>query len=176
MNCESTCKRKRDFTSEQDLFTVCASINVFCGDKRHNICSNRLYQYQTDFSWEEVYHDLIEDEEHFSDHKTDVVSVTVANTLQCTSISLTPDFYEKICVVKNFDPTLKYVTFKVKRDEGVGMQLESNEKERATSVNDFLMKASAEKKQASLKDPNTARFTGNILKGSLNARKCSCGA
>lgn len=158
---------KRKWDSQNELFTICSSIVVSCGEQKKNICSNRLYQYETDCTWEDVYEDLIQDE-NFSRHKTDVVSVTVSNSLQCTSsscsLSMTPDFYNKISVVRDFDKTLKYVSFKVVRDKDIGLtESETAETPPASSINDVLMKASMEKKSAGLKDSESTRFTGNFF-------------
>ena len=58
----------------------------------------------------------------FNPHKTDIFSVTVSDKLSGTT-AFTPDIDEPLLIVKNFNPSLKYPSFKVSRDVDVGLNL-----------------------------------------------------
>jgi hypothetical protein len=93
---------------------------VTFGDEKRRICHNRILEYSTvNSTWEDVYLDLAK-ESDFSTNKTDVVNVCLSDKLEGTT-TFFPDFHESLYVVKSFDKCLKYVTFKVTRDENVGL-------------------------------------------------------
>jgi hypothetical protein len=58
---------------------------------------------------------------NFEPHKTDTFSVTVSNKLSGTTV-FTPDIDEPLRIVKNFNPSLKYASFKASRDVDVGLK------------------------------------------------------
>lgn len=112
----TTCgKRQRS----GETFTLCSSVIVKCGDKNENICKNRLYLFEIDDTWDDIFNDLLEESE-FKIHKTDTVSVTISDKLMGTTV-FTPDMEEPIRVVKQFDSTLKYALFTIVWDIDVGM-------------------------------------------------------
>jgi hypothetical protein len=74
MSSTACCKRQRG----GETFTLCSSVIVKCGDKNENICKNRLYLFEIDDTWDDIFNDLLEESE-FKIHKTDTVSVTISD-------------------------------------------------------------------------------------------------
>lgn len=58
---------------------------------------------------------------NFEPHKTDTFSVTVSDKLSGTTV-FTPDIDEPLRIVKKFDPSLKYASFKASRDVDIGLK------------------------------------------------------
>ena len=113
----STACGKRQRSGE--TFTLCSSVIVKCGDKNENICKNRLYLFEIEDTWDDIFNDLLEESE-FKIHKTDTVSVTISDQLMGTTV-FTPNMEEPIRVVKQFGSTQKYALFTIVRDIDVGM-------------------------------------------------------
>ncbi|CAG2223106.1 unnamed protein product [Mytilus edulis] len=75
-----------------------------------------LFEYDDHKKWNEV----LRDGEDFIFHKTDTITTCVSDKLTGTA-TFKPDMEEPIRIVKEFDRTLKYVTFTINRDKDVGL-------------------------------------------------------
>ena len=75
---------------------LCSSVVVEYGQKKQNICKNRLYEYDADETWVDVLQELLKEsnmshsDDDFEPHKTDTFSVTVSDKLSRTPV-FTPD-------------------------------------------------------------------------------------
>jgi hypothetical protein len=56
-----------------------------CGDKNENICKNRLYLFEIEDTWDDIFNNLLEESE-FKIHKTDTVSVTISDKMMGTTV------------------------------------------------------------------------------------------
>ena len=130
---------------------------VRCGDRYENVCKNRLYQYDIDDTWNDIYKDL-QEETKFKFHKTDKISVKISDKLMGTTV-FTPDMEEPIRVVKEFDSTLKYALFTIVRDIDVGMNIDKAACSAVKSAFDILMRGSTATKSPRVK-ATTEHFTG----------------
>ena len=73
--CHDSQKRKRE-SSKSELIILCSSVNISCGDKTVNLCENRLDQFETTYTYQDVFNDLAT-EVDFKPLKTDTVSVVL---------------------------------------------------------------------------------------------------
>ena len=78
--------------------------------------SNRLYRFNNNKTWHDVFDDVADPEE-ISMKKADEVMVRVSErgTRACGVQSFEPDTSEPIAVVQEFDNRLKFATFTVNR-------------------------------------------------------------
>jgi len=97
----------------------------------------------------------------FEPHQTDTFSVTVSDKLSGTTV-FTPDIDEPLPIVKNFDPSLKYASFKVSRDVDVGLKSSARPAANVRSAFDVLMQSCNSTKSPTTKDQKAERFTGKI--------------
>ena len=81
--------------------------------------NNRILEYSTECTWDDVYHDITNDTD-FCPHKADALNVSLSDKLDGT-MTFHPDLHKGLHVVKEFNKRLKYVTFTVTRDESVGL-------------------------------------------------------
>ncbi|KAL3875452.1 hypothetical protein ACJMK2_033399 [Sinanodonta woodiana] len=149
---------------EED-FIICVSVIAKCGKSNKKICNNRILEYSTECTWDDVYHDIINDTD-FRPHKADVLNVSLSDKLDGT-MTFHPDLHEGLHVVKEFNQRLKYVTFTVTRDESVGLDdvsstttsTENQQAPPARTAFSVLMSTSVATKLPQLKDTNAERFT-----------------
>ncbi|KAL3856739.1 hypothetical protein ACJMK2_011462 [Sinanodonta woodiana] len=147
---------------------------------KQKIFNNRILEYSTECTWDDVYHDITNDTD-FHPHKADVLKVSLSDKLDGT-MTFHPDLHEGLHVVKEFNQRLKYVTFTVTRDESglddVSSTTTSTENQQAPPARtafSVLMSTSVATKLPQLKDTNAERFTGDILQGKVFVRlQLSC--
>jgi hypothetical protein len=89
----STACGKRQRSGE--TFTFCSSVIVKCGDKNENICKNRLYLFEIDDTWDDIFNDLLEESE-FKIHKTDTVSVIISDKLMILGMIYSMIYWRKV--------------------------------------------------------------------------------
>ncbi|KAL3865743.1 hypothetical protein ACJMK2_043103 [Sinanodonta woodiana] len=149
---------------EED-FIICVSVIAKCGKSNKKICNNRILEYSTECTWDDVYHDIINDTD-FRPHKADVLNVSLSDKLD-GMMTFHPDLHEGLHVVKEFNQRLKYVTFTVTLDESVGLDdvsstttsRENQQAPPARTAFSVLMSTSVATKLPQLKDTNAERFT-----------------
>lgn len=119
-----------------------------------------VYEYEDQETWNDVLHDVLEGE-NFPFHKTDTITTCVSDKLTGTA-TFKPDMEEPIRIVKEFDRTLKYVTFTINRDEDVGLTNPDSRKTTSTTQSAFtvMMNSCNSKKDPKHKDIKAANFTG----------------
>ena len=145
-------------------FIICVSVIAKCGKSNKKICNNRILEYSTECTWDDVYHDITNDTD-FRPHKADVLNVSLSDKLDGT-MTFHPDLHEGLHVVKEFNQRLKYVTFTVTRDESVGLDdvsstttsTENQQAPPARTAFSVLMSTSVATKLPQLKDTNAERF------------------
>ncbi|CAG2249105.1 unnamed protein product [Mytilus edulis] len=132
-----------------------------CGNEIKNLCKNHLYEYEDQETWNDVLHDVLEGE-NFPFHKTDTITTCVSDKLTGTA-TFKPDMEEPIRIVKEFDRTLKYVTFTINRDKDVGLTNPDSRKTTSTTQSAFtvMMNSCNSKKDPKHKDIKAANFTGS---------------
>lgn len=118
-------------------FTLCSSVIAKCGNEIKNLCKNHLYEYEDQETWNDVLHDVFEGE-NFPFHKTDTITTCVSDKLTGTA-TFKPDMEEPIRIVKEFDRTLKYVTFTINRDKDVGLTNPDSRKTTSTTQSAFTV-------------------------------------
>lgn len=141
-------------------FTLCSSVIAKCGNEIKYLCKNHLYEYEDQETWNDVLHDVFEGE-NFLFHKTDTITTCVSDKLTGTA-TFKPDMEEPIRIVKEFDRTLKYVTFTINRDKDVGLTNPDSRKTTSTTQSAFtvMMNSCNSKKDPKHKDIKAANFTG----------------
>ncbi|XP_071143242.1 uncharacterized protein [Mytilus edulis] len=156
-------------------FTLCSSVIAKCGNEIKNLCKNHLYEYEDQETWNDVLHDVLEGE-NFPFHKTDTITTCVSDKLTGTA-TFKPDMEEPIRIVKEFDRTLKYVTFTINRDKDVGLTNPDSRKTTSTTQSAFtvMINSCNSKKDPKHKDIKAANFTGDVLHGKVFVRlQLSC--
>ncbi|KAL3873497.1 hypothetical protein ACJMK2_036606 [Sinanodonta woodiana] len=142
-----------------EYFIICVSVIAKCGKSNKKICNNRILEYSTECTWDDVYHDITNDTD-FRPHKADVLNVNL---------------HEGLHVVKEFNQGLKYVTFTVTSDENVGLDdvsstttsTENQQAPPARTAFSVLMSTSMATKLPHLKDTNAEHFTVQVLVNAL---------
>lgn len=163
-------KRKYMSITDDDYFTICVSAITKCGTAVHQICNNRIFEYDILSTWEDVIKDIVDDE-GFDLHKTDLIHVQLSkNSNAVDTESFKPDMKDFLRVVKNFNSSLKFVKFQIDRNENVGFNNNTSgccSKERETGRTAFtvLMSGASAKKFPELNDVNnnSHRFTGLLF-------------
>lgn len=119
--------------------TLCSSVIAKCGNEIKNLCKNHLYEYEDQETWNDVLHDVFEGE-NFPFHKTDTITTCVSDNDKLTgTATFKPDMKEPIRIVKEFDRTLKYVTFTINRDKDVGLTNPDSRKTTSTTQSAFTV-------------------------------------
>ncbi|KAL3862195.1 hypothetical protein ACJMK2_008182 [Sinanodonta woodiana] len=82
---------------EED-FIICVSKITKCGKSNKKICNNRMLEYSTECTWDDVYHDITNDTD-FCPHRADVLNVSLSDKLDGT-MTFHPDLHEGLHVTK----------------------------------------------------------------------------
>ncbi|CAG2202639.1 unnamed protein product [Mytilus edulis] len=149
------------FLQFNNLAEILERVIAKCGNEIKNLCKNHLYEYEDQETWNDVLHDVLEGE-NFPFHKTDTITTCVSDKLTGTA-TFKPDMEEPIRIVKEFDRTLKYVTFTINRDKDVGLTNPDSRKTTSTTQSAFtvMMNSCNSKKDPKHKDIKAANFTAD---------------
>lgn len=85
--------------TDDDYFTICVSAIAKCGTAVHQICNNRIFEYDILSTWEDVIKDIVDDE-GFDLHKTDLIHVQLSKNRNAVDTeSFKPDMKDFLRVV-----------------------------------------------------------------------------
>ena len=152
MSSPTTTSSSIDRKRSSKNITLCGNVTV----DGNNVINNTIYQYSEEDTWRDVFYDLIDDAD-VSMGKADTIDVCLTRKLSSPEV-FHPDMEEAISVALNFDKTLKYVTFSVKKFSAEKLT-DTSEKPK-TNAFVALMSNSACEKKPQLKQTDGARFTG----------------
>ena len=71
------------------IFTICSSFVAKCGKDNIIVCKNKLFEYDYDETWSDIFSDLL-DGENFNMHKTGTVKACLSNKITGT-VTFTSD-------------------------------------------------------------------------------------
>lgn len=149
--------------------------------KFENKISNRIYSFSHNDKWDDVLGDLLEEVDESTLGKADTVEVCVSSKKDGSEVFY-PDYNERIEVIKQFDKTLKYVTFKITKFDTQCKDCEGTESSTSTkdinqnvpNAYDRLMCGTQYiKKQPKLKADDGVRFTGKLTVSNRSVSKRS---
>ena len=144
------------------LVTFSVNVNKLEGENKYPVVKNTIWRIDKTSTWFDLFdyatNTLTEDDlpQDAWDNFEKVASVSVSASLQGGQFNVDP--YEKIHVLSDFDPTLKYVTINLKLETPTESDVNNNtEHKNALAV---LMAARTATKMAKPLDVNRPRFTG----------------
>lgn len=146
---------KRSSPEDSSTIPLCVSIQLN-GERK---ISNRIYSFDSDDTWKQILTEvaLEMDKTDMSRLKTATrgeISVQLSSKLHGSEIFY-PDIEEEIKVVRQFDKSLKYVTYKINSNT-----VDPVPPQRANALHHIMQTQTLCTKSAPKKDTNEKKFTG----------------
>lgn len=152
---------------EDSVVTFCVTVNLKRGNKKQAAVTNSIRKFSNTYTWYDVFDiateavpdDLLPKSCFDNFEKLSAISVS-SRPSDCLVDKFTPNSYDKIFVLTDFDKSLKYVTIEIDVTKACSENEQSSSSTGSKNAFSILMQTSQKKRPPSKICVDKERFTG----------------